>query len=156
MFSSSCGRFVYNFHVGAFFYSSCAPFLYNPHANMMQNPLLPAFLLPWAFLIESLCKYEANSSLVCLPPQVGLSYTILLQIRCETISCLLSSSCGPSLYNPYANMMLNIAKSSLVCFPSLVGLSYTILIVGLSSYTKSSLVCLPALVRRSYTILMQL
>ena len=44
----------------------------------MLNPSLSAFILLWTFLIQSLCKYDAKSFLVCFPPLVGLSYTIVI------------------------------------------------------------------------------
>ena len=74
--------------------SSSLPFVCNPYANMMLNPLLSASCRP--FLIQSLCKYDAkstfvclprlmdkydaNSSLVCLSPLVELSYTLLMLV----------------------------------------------------------------------------
>ena len=116
--------------------SCCGRFLLNSYSNIKQYPLMAVlpppvvvsywipiqiwcsilcwlpYLLPHSFIIESLIKYNAISSLGCLasscgvaalPPAVGVPYwnpIVMMQHNIPSLG-FLASCCGRSLLKPY-------------------------------------------------------
>ena len=150
----------------------------------------------WAWFIEKINKvivfkwfwlvllflllFTAFSSLGCLPPPAGISYSIPMQNWCKTLSWLPFSSCGHFWFNSNSKVMQNPllvaflllwsfliqfrfridGKSNIGCLPPPVLAAFLLLWSFLIQFlfridAKSSLGCLPPPVVISYSILIQ-